>query len=76
MTAALERLIELEVSATEDRRLTGRLRFASLPAPWTLEDLDYDANPNLDRALIQDLASLRFLHKPATYCSSARPESA
>lgn len=63
LTAALERLLELEVRATEDRRLTGRLRFASLPAPWTLEDLDYDANPSLDRALITDLATLRFIEQ-------------
>ncbi len=63
LTAALERLLELEVNATEDRRLTGRLRFASLPAPWTLEDLDYDASPALDRALITDLASLRFVEQ-------------
>lgn len=60
-TALLERLLEAEVNATEQRRLTGRLRFGCLPAPWTLEDLDYDASPSLDRALIQDLASLRFL---------------
>ncbi len=33
VTAALERLLGAEVSATEDRRVTGRLRFASLPAP-------------------------------------------
>jgi len=63
VTAALERLLDLEVAATEDRRRTGRLRFASLPAPWTLEDLDYDASPALDRALIQDLASLRFVEQ-------------
>jgi DNA replication protein DnaC len=63
VTAALERLLELEVAATEDRRRTGRLRFASLPAPWTLEDLDYDASPTLDRALITDLASLRFVEQ-------------
>ncbi len=63
VTAALERLLELEVQETEGRRLTGRLRFASLPAPWTLEDLDYDANPALDRALITDLASLRFIEQ-------------
>jgi len=62
-TAALQRLLELEVAATEDRRRTGRLRFASLPAPWTLEELDYDANPALDRALITDLASLRFVEQ-------------
>jgi len=60
-TVLLERLLEAEVNATEQRRLTGRLRFGCLPAPWTLEDLDYDASPSLDRALIQDLASLRFL---------------
>ncbi len=64
-TALLERLLDAEVRATEDRRLTGRLRFASLPAPWTLEDLDYDASPSLDRALIQDLASLRFIEQAA-----------
>ena len=36
LTAALERLLAIEVSATEARRLAGRLRFASLPtpAPW------------------------------------------
>lgn len=60
-TALLERLLELEVRDTEARRLTSRLRFASLPAPWTLDDLDYDASPALDRTLIDDLASLRFL---------------
>ncbi len=63
VTAALERLLQLEVAATEDRRRTGRLRFASLPAPWTLEDLDFDASPALDRALIGDLVSLRFLEQ-------------
>ena len=62
-TALLERPLEVEVNATEQRRLAGRLRFASLPAPWTLEDLDYDANPSLDRALIQGLASLRFMDR-------------
>jgi DNA replication protein DnaC len=60
-TAMLERLLDLEVTATEERRLTGRLRFGNLPAPYTLEDLDYDANPSLDRELINDLASLRFI---------------
>lgn len=64
-TALLERMLEAEVNATEQRRLAGRLRFASLPAPWTLEDLDYDANPSLDRALIEDLASLRFMEQAA-----------
>ena len=42
LTAALERLLQIEVDATEARRLTGRLRFASLPTPATLADFDYE----------------------------------
>jgi DNA replication protein DnaC len=61
LTAALERLLALEVEATEARRLAGRLRFASLPTPATLEEFDYDAQPAADRALIQELASCRYL---------------
>ena len=63
ITATLERLLAAEVSDTEARRLGGRLRFASLPAPWTLEDLDFDASPALDRQLIDDLATLRFIEQ-------------
>jgi DNA replication protein DnaC len=61
LTAALERLLALEVDATEARRLAGRLRFASLPTPATLEEFDYDAQPAADRALIHELASCRYL---------------
>ncbi len=35
MTATLERLLAIEVNATEARRLAGRLRFASLATPAT-----------------------------------------
>ncbi len=61
LTAALERLLAVEVDATEARRLAGRLRFASLPTPATLEDFDYDAQPGVDRALISELATCRYL---------------
>lgn len=61
LTAALERLLELEVEATEARRLASRLRFACLPQPWTLADFDFAAQPGVDEALIRDLATLRFL---------------
>ena len=33
LTAALERLLAIEVTASQARRLAGRLRFASLPIP-------------------------------------------
>ena len=61
LTAALERLLALEVTETEARRLAGRLRFASLPSPASLDDFDYDAAPGVDRALIAELATCRYL---------------
>ena len=61
MTAALERLLAIEVTANQARRLAGRLRFASLPTPATLEDFDYDAAPAADPALIGELATCRYL---------------
>ncbi|MCC6433795.1 MAG: ATP-binding protein [Acidimicrobiales bacterium] len=61
VTAALERLLAIEVNATEARRLAGRLRFASLPTPATLDDFDYDAQPGVDRHLITELATGRYL---------------
>ncbi len=65
MTAALDRLLEIEVNATESRRLTSRLRFACLPEPWTMADFDFAAQPGVDATLIHDLASLRFLDDAA-----------
>jgi DNA replication protein DnaC len=64
-TAFLDRLLGVEVEATETRRLTGRQRFACLPAPWRLEDIDFDAQPKLDRRLIEELATLRFIEEAA-----------
>ena len=61
MTAALERLLAIEVTANQARRLAGRLRFASLPSPATLEDFDYDAAAGIDRHLIEELGTCRYL---------------
>jgi len=61
LTAALERLLALEIDATEARRLAGRLRFASLPTPATLEDFDPDAAPGVDPSLLAELATCRYL---------------
>jgi DNA replication protein DnaC len=61
VTAAIERLLAIEVTATEARRLAGRLRFACLPSPARLADFDYDAQPGVDPALVNDLASCRYL---------------
>jgi DNA replication protein DnaC len=60
-TAFLERLLAIEVKASLSRRQALLERFAKLPAPWRLPDFDFDAQPSLDRKLVEDLATLRFL---------------
>ena len=60
-TAMLERLLSLEVQATEQRRRLSLERFASLPAPWRLEDFDFEAQPSVDKSLVNELGTLRFL---------------
>jgi DNA replication protein DnaC len=61
LTAALERLLAIEVDADTARRLAGRLRFASLPTPATLDGFDVDAAAGVDRKLIDELATCRYL---------------
>jgi DNA replication protein DnaC len=64
-TDFLEQLLATEVGATEQRRLAGRKRFACLPADWRLEQFDFDAQPKLDRTVVRDLATLRFIEERA-----------
>jgi DNA replication protein DnaC len=64
-TQFLADLLAHEVSAVEQRRLQGRLRFAKLPARKTLDQFDYSAQPNLDRRIVEDLATLRFIEEKA-----------
>src|SRR3974390_528705 len=61
MTAALERLLAIEVDATEARRLAGRLRFARLPPPASRDDFDYGAPAGIDRSLINELGTSHYL---------------
>ena len=60
-TATIERLLAIEVDSALARRLAGRLRFACLPTPASLADFDYDAQPGVDRALMNELGTCRFL---------------
>jgi DNA replication protein DnaC len=64
-TQFLHDLLATEVAASEQRRLDGRMRFARLPAHKTLEQFDFTAQPTLDRRLVEDLATLRFVKEKA-----------
>jgi DNA replication protein DnaC len=57
-TAFLERLLAVEVAAVDTRRRASLERFASLPAPWRLTDFDFDAQPSIDRAMVNELGTL------------------
>jgi DNA replication protein DnaC len=73
-TRFLHDLLHVEVSATEQRRLDGRLRFASFPADKTLEQFDFDAQPSLDRRLVAELATLRFVQENANVLLIGPPD--
>ena len=60
-TAFLEKLLKVEVDATVARRQASLARFVCLPSPWRIADFDFDAQPSVDRKLVEDLACLRFL---------------
>jgi DNA replication protein DnaC len=61
LTHALERLLAIEVTATDARRLSGRFRFANLPTGATLDDFDLDAASGIDRNLLAELGTCRYL---------------
>jgi DNA replication protein DnaC len=73
-TEFLADLLKTEVDATEQRRLQGRLRFSKLPARKTLGQFDHDAQPSLDRRMIAELATLRFIEERANVLLIGPPD--
>lgn len=50
-----------QVAATTNRRLVARMRYPRFPYRRTIEEFDYDFQPSVDRKLVSDLATLRFI---------------
>jgi DNA replication protein DnaC len=57
----LAKVVAEQASATTNRRLAARLRYARFPYRRSIEDFDYDFQPSVDRKLVEDLATLRFI---------------
>jgi DNA replication protein DnaC len=57
----LARVMSEQSAATSNRRLAARLRYARFPFRRSLEEFDFDFQPSIDRKLVEDLASLRFI---------------
>ena len=59
----LARLVAEQATADRNRRLTARLRYARFPFRRTIDTFDFDFQPTVDRKLVEDLATLRFIHE-------------
>jgi DNA replication protein DnaC len=62
-TDFLSLLIQDEVARRDQKKLAQRLRRANFRNHKTLEGFDFDRLPNLNRALIHDLATCRFIEE-------------
>jgi DNA replication protein DnaC len=65
----LGRVMAEQAAATINRRLSARLRYARFPYRRTLAEFDYEFQPSVDRKLVEDLATLRFIdeHRPILF---------
>lgn len=54
-------LLSGELKSRHERTVAMNMRFAHFPAMKRLEDFDFEAQPSIDRALIEELTTLRFL---------------
>ncbi len=57
----LARVVAEQAAATTNRRLAARLRYARFPYRRSIEEFDFDFQPSIDRKLLADLATLRFI---------------
>ena len=64
-TEFLSLLIQDEVARREQKKFTLRLRRANFRATKTLDQFDFDRLPKLNRALVHDLATGRYLSERA-----------
>jgi DNA replication protein DnaC len=62
---AIEQLMGIQATASAARKLTSRLQCAALPAPWTIDDYDFSAQPGADEHIIRELATCRFIDEAA-----------
>jgi DNA replication protein DnaC len=57
----LAKVVAEQASATINRRLAARLRYARFPYRRTIADFDFSFQPSVDPKLVEDLATLRFI---------------
>ncbi len=58
----LDYLVDQELRSKEDRSLALRTRKAGFPMEKMLDDFDFGFQPSLDKGVINEIASLKFIH--------------
>ncbi len=69
----LDSLLGLEVAAVQTKSHERRLRLAGFPSHQRLGEFDFSAQPNLDRRLIEELATLRFVQERSNVLLIGQP---
>ena len=59
----IERLLSAEVKAMTDRRIERRIKESKVPDRKLLVDFDFNFQTGLDKTLIMELATLRFIER-------------
>jgi DNA replication protein DnaC len=59
----LDELLSRELAARFERRVQTNLKLSGIPAPKTLESFDFDTQSQVPKDVIEELATLRFLHQ-------------
>ena len=59
----LDDLLTRERDARFERRVATNLKLSGIATPYTLDTFDFDADVDVSKALIKELATLRFLHQ-------------
>jgi len=69
----LEKLMGAQVASVEAKSHERRMRLAGFPSKKTLEEFDFSAQPNLDRRVIEELATLRFVEERSNVLFIGQP---
>ena len=58
----LDDMLKMELDAKGSRRMQMRLKFSGFPTRKTIDDFDFKFQPTIDRKLIDELLTMRFVH--------------
>ena len=62
-TWLLDQLLTIERTNRFERRVAANLKLSGIPAKKTVDQFDFDAQPSVPKARVEELATLRFLHQ-------------